>query len=81
MSIMAGLQTETTGKYLFDAQAGLSGTDLVHRYPCIHDELSNKFFVWLGDTDFAIFTKSTFMNLSNFGESVGAISITFLIYR
>ena len=80
-SLMPDCQRETTRKYLFEAQAGLSGQETLHRYPCILDPLSSRFFVWLGDLDFALFTKSTFMNLSNFAEQQGAQTITFIIYH
>lgn len=80
--IMAGLPKETTRKFVFDACAGLSGSETLNRYPCIYEESSRRFFVWLGDTDIALFTKSTFMNLSNFAEfEVGATSATFLVFH
>jgi len=80
-SLMPSFQKETTRKFLFEAQAGLSGHETVHRYPCILEPASRRFFVWLGDLDYALFTKSTFLNLSNFAESCNALTITFLIYH
>ena len=53
----------------------------MHRFACIFEPESLKFFVWLGDTDFSLFTKSTFMNLSNFAEAQGARTISFVIYH
>mmetsp|Transcript_11167 Transcript_11167/g.14129 ORF Transcript_11167/g.14129 Transcript_11167/m.14129 type:complete len:138 (-) Transcript_11167:565-978(-) len=79
--LMPSCQKESTRKYLFDVCAGLSGTETLHQYPCVLEGESRRFFVWLGDLDFSLFTKSTFMNLSNFAERVGAESITFLIYH
>lgn len=80
-SLMPNLPGETTRKFLFDACAGLSGTETLNQYPCIFEAESKRFFVWLGDTDLSLFTKSTFMNLSNFAESSGANSICFLVFH
>ena len=66
-------------KYAIDVQAGLAGTDTLHQYPCLHVSRSKRFFVWLGATDFDLFSKCTFMNLCNFAEGAGAQTITFLL--
>ena len=82
ITLLPGLTKETARRFVFDACAGLSGTETLNQYPCIYEETSRRFFVWLGDTDFALFTKSTFMNLSNFAEfEVGASTITFLVFH
>lgn len=78
---MRGLKHESTQKFLFDVCAGLSGEETQCQFPCIYEEASHRFFVWLGDTDIAYFTKSTFMNLCDFAEETGASSVTFLIFR
>lgn len=67
--------------FVFDACAGLSGSETLSQYPCIFEPQNARFFVWLGDTDLALFTKSTFMNLSNFAESAGARTVIFLIFH
>ena len=72
---------ETSQKFVFDACAGLSGHETLSQYPCIFEAESARFFVWLGDTDLALFTKSTFMNLSNFAEKAGARTIIFLVFH
>ena len=72
---------DTCRKFVFDACAGLSGTETLNQYPCIYEPDSARFFVWLGDTDLALFTKSTFMNLSNFAESAGARTVVFLVFH
>lgn len=66
-------------KYAIDVQAGLAGTETLHQYPCVLAKRPKQFFVWLGTTDFALFSKSTFMNLCNFAEGAGAQSVTFLL--
>ena len=80
-SLIPSCQQESTRKYLFDACAGLSGVETLHQYACVYEADSRRFFVWLGDLEFSLFTKSTFMNLSNFAEGVGAQTITFCIYH
>ena len=79
--MMVNLPKETTHKFVFDVCAGLSGTETLHQYPCVYEEASRCFFVWLGDTEFALFTKSTFMNLCNFAEDLGARTVTFLVFH
>ena len=79
-SLMPNLPTSCR-KFVFDACAGLSGTETLSQYPCIFEPQTARFFVWLGDTDFALFTKSTFMNLSDFAESAGAKTVIFLIFH
>lgn len=76
---MPGLKT--CRRFVIDACAGLSGTETLHQFACIFDEGASRFYVWLGDTDFAYFTKSSFMNLCNFAEELGAQSVTFLVYH
>ena len=79
-SLMPNLPA-TCRHYVFDACAGLSGSETLNEYPCILDPQNARFYVWLGDTDLALFTKSTFMNLSNFAESAGARTVIFLIFH
>lgn len=43
------------------------------------DFASDRFYVWLADTDIALFTKSTFMNLCDFAEKHGALKVLILI--
>ena len=81
-SMIQSLQKPTVQKLLFDACAGLSGTETLNQYPCVYDaDTDRRFFVWLGDTEFSLFTKSVFMNLCNFAEEAGALSVTFLVFH
>ena len=43
------------------------------------DFASGRFYVWLADTDIALFTKSTFMNLCDFAEKQDAKKVLILI--
>ncbi len=56
----------------FDSRVGLNGQQSLWKFPCILDEASNRFFVWLGSVLIDRFTKSTFMNLVGFAEKAGA---------
>lgn len=56
----------------FDSRVGLNGQQCLWKFPCILDEVSQKFFVWLGDVSIDKFTKSTFMNLVGFAEKAFA---------
>lgn len=81
-SMISSLQKPSVQKLLFDACAGLSGTETLNQYPCVYDaDGDRQFFVWLGDTEFSLFTKSVFMNLCNFAEEAGARSVTFLVFH
>lgn len=81
-SMLGGVDRENCRKFVFDAQAGLSGYETLHQFPCLFDEASSRFYVWLGDTDFSLFTKSAFMNLCNFAEvEQGAKTVVFLVYH
>jgi len=80
-SMIPSCKKEATRKYLFDVCAGLSGQETLNQFPCVYEPSSHRFFVWLGDLDFSLFSKSSFMNLCNFSEGLGASAITFLIYH
>jgi len=67
--------------FLIDSVAGLSGNEKLREYPCLLNEENSKFFVLLGDTEFSLFSKSTFMNLCNFAEKNGASSVVLLLDR
>ena len=65
--------------FIVDSCAGLVGSETLRQFPCLLDEDKNSLYVQLGDMDFALFTKSTFMNLCNFAESKGAGKILFTV--
>jgi len=45
------------------------------------DNENKRFYIWLGDITVSKFTKSTFMNLANFAESKGALSMVLVLIR
>lgn len=56
----------------FEAKIGLNGSQKHSNFPCLLEEDSKRFFVWLGDVTIDKFNKSTFLNLVNFAENNGA---------
>lgn len=73
------LQEGKFKKFVVDSCAGLLGSDTLRQYPCLMDYASSRFYVWMSDTDFTLFTKSTFMNLCNFAEAHGASKLLLLL--
>ena len=55
-----------------DSKVGLNGSKTYQSFPCVFDQSSEKFFVWLGDITIEKFTKSTFLNLTTCAENAGA---------
>jgi hypothetical protein len=47
----------------------------------VYEESSEKFFIWLGDVTIDKFTKTTFLNLVNFGQNLGATMMVLLMNR
>lgn len=66
-------------KFVVDSCAGLLGSETLRQYPCLMDFASGRFYVCMSDTDFELFTKSTFMNLCNFAENHGAEKLLLLL--
>ena len=64
-----------------DSRVGISGTQTCWNYPCVYDESSQKFFIWLGDVTIEKFTKTTFLNLVNFGQNLGATTMVLIMNR
>lgn len=58
-----------------DSRVGLNGAQVCWSFPCVLDEQRQTFFVWLGDITIERFTKTTFLNLTNFAEREGATQI------
>lgn len=54
-------------------RGGLSGRQTLANYKCVLVEAT--FYTQLGKTNFELFDKSTFMNLTDFAESKGATTI------
>jgi len=65
----------------FEAKVGLNASQVHHLYPCLLDEDSKRFYVFMGDVTLDKFNKSTFMNLANFAELNGAISMVLVQNR
>jgi len=65
--------------FVIDCMAGLSGQETVKEFPCLLN--GARFYVLLTDTQFNLFTKSTFMNLCNFAENRGALSMVIVLDR
>lgn len=51
-----------------DSRVGLNGSQSNWSFPCMQDEDSQRFYVWLGDVNIDKFTKTTYLNLVNFAE-------------
>ena len=77
--ILQILKVDGFRSFVINSQAGLSGTTLVAKYPCILSE--KRFFVWLGSTSIAVFDKSTFMTLANLAEKEGANDMYLVLER
>lgn len=65
--------------FVVDCQAGLTGNSVMAKFPCILD--SNRFFVWLGQTETNLFGKTTLMNLANLAEDKGAQEMYLILDR
>ena len=48
--------------------SGLNGSTTLRVYPCMMEQLTKKFFVWLRDVDLQSFNKATLLNLTGFAE-------------
>ena len=56
--------------YDIDSRVGLNGSKSLWSFACLHDEEHARFFVSIGDITLDKFTKTTFMNLTNFAEKL-----------
>jgi len=68
MAILENKRNMDIQKFAFDVCGGLVGSDVVHQYACAYDPSSKNFFIWLGNSSIGSFSKSSFMNLTNFAE-------------
>lgn len=62
---------------VIDSQAGLTGRDQVAQFPCIL--ANNKFYVWIGHTEYSKFGKSTLLNLADFAATRAAEDLLLVI--
>lgn len=63
---------EGSKQFELDSKVGLNGSKTCWSFSCVYDQEREKFFVWLGDITIERFTKTTFLNLVNFAERIGA---------
>lgn len=63
---------EAVKLFELDSKVGLTGQLCHWSFPCLFDEDSTRFYVWLGDVTIDKFTKSIFLNLVAFAEKTGA---------
>jgi hypothetical protein len=47
----------------------------------VYDDSTEKFFVWMGDVTIDKFTKTTFLNLVNFAQNLGATNMVLIMNR
>lgn len=64
-----------------DSKVGLNGSQTHWSFPCMHDEESQRFYVWLGDVSIEKFTKTTLMNLVSFAEKAGSTKMILVMDR
>ena len=68
-------------QFELDARVGLNGSHTSWSFPCVLDESSATFFVWLADITIECFTKTTFLSITNFAEAQGAESVVLVQFR
>lgn len=68
-------------QFELDARVGLNGGQSSWSFPCILDEASGTFYVWLADITLECFTKTTFLSLTNFAEAQGAEKVVLVQFR
>jgi len=64
-----------------DSRVGLNGSKSLWSFSCLQDEVNKKFFVWLGDLPLEKFTKTTFLNLTNFAEKLNCKQVVLIMNR
>lgn len=79
LTFYSGSSRYTT--FTIESQGGLLGTDTLAEFPCVHESATHRFFVQIGMTDIAFFTKSTLLNLCDFAEKQGASELIFILDR
>ena len=74
-------KTSNAKQINIDSKVGLNGAQTNWSFPCMHDEDSKRFFVWLGDLHIEKFTKSTLLNLVDFAEKAGCSKMVLVMDR
>ncbi|CDW75147.1 UNKNOWN [Stylonychia lemnae] len=67
--------------YDIDSRVGLNGSRSLWSFSCLHDEVNSRFFIWLGDLPIEKFTKSTFLNLTNFADKLSCKQVVLIMNR
>lgn len=75
------VEAEKCKLFEVDSRIGLNGSSTLWSFPCLQDEQRENLIVWLGDINIEKFTKTTFMNLVNFGEKANCKKIIFVQNR
>jgi hypothetical protein len=81
MQSLLRLDESQVKNFEIDSRVGISGTKTCWKFPCVYDDSTEKFFVWMGDVMIDKFTKTTFMNLVNFGQNLGATNMVLIMDR
>jgi len=81
MQSLLRLDESQVKNFEIDSRVGISGTTTCWKFPCVYDDSTEKFFVWMGDVTIDKFTKTTFLNLVNFAQNLGATNMVLIINR
>ena len=81
MTTMFKIEAERCKLFEVDSRVGLNGSNTLWSFPCLQDDVREHLIVWLGDINIEKFTKTTFMNLVNFGEKANCKKIVFVVDR
>lgn len=81
MQSLLRLDESQVKNFEIDSRVGISGATTCWKFPCVYDDSTEKFFVWMGDVTIDKFTKTTFLNLVNFGQNLGATNMVLIMNR
>ena len=81
MQSLLRLDTSQVTNFEIDSRVGISGATTCWKFPCVYDDSTEKFFVWMGDVTIDKFTKTTFLNLVNFAQNLGATNMVLIMNR
>jgi hypothetical protein len=81
MAKMFKVEANKFHAYDFDSRVGLNCSQLHCTFSCLLDDVSHRFYIWLGDLTIDKLTKSTFVNLANFAEENGALKMVLIQNR
>jgi hypothetical protein len=81
MQSLLRLDKSQVTNFEIDSRVGISGATTCWKFPCVYDDSTEKFFVWMGDVTIDKFTKTTFLNLVNFAQNLGATNMVLIMNR